>query len=74
MLKLTKGQREVFDYIRRYFDINKKSPCIREVQEGCNIACYKSAVDKLLALEKKELIRRKPNKHRSIIVLSKELL
>jgi len=41
-------------------------PYIREIQEGCNIQSYKSAVDKLLALEKKGYIKRSINKHRSI--------
>ncbi len=63
---LTLKQREVYDYIRDYIDKNSVSPYIREIQEGCNIQCYKSAVDKLLALEKKGYIKRSLNKHRSI--------
>ena len=63
---LTQKQRVVYDYIKEYIDKNNVSPYIREIQEGCNIQCYKSAVDKLLALEKKGYIRRSLNKHRSI--------
>lgn len=63
---LTVKQREVYDYIRSYIDKNSISPYIREIQEGCGIQCYKSAVDKLLALEKKGYIKRALNKHRSI--------
>jgi SOS-response transcriptional repressor LexA len=65
---LTQKQRAVYDYIKAYIDKNSVSPYIREVQEGCNIQCYKSAVDKLLALEKKGYIKRSLNKHRSIMI------
>ena len=63
---LTQKQRVVYDYIKGYIEKNSVSPYIREIQEGCNIQCYKSAVDKLLALEKKGYINRSLNKHRSI--------
>ena len=65
---LTQKQRIVYDYIKTYIDKNSISPYIREVQEGCNIQCYKSAVDKLLALEKKGYIKRSISKHRSIMI------
>jgi SOS-response transcriptional repressor LexA len=51
-----------------YIEKNSVSPYIREIQEGCGIVSYKSAVDKLLALEKKGYIKRTLNKHRSIIL------
>ena len=65
---LTKKQKGVYDYIKAYIEKNSVSPYIREIQDGCNIQCYKSAVDKLLALEKKGYIRRTLNKHRSIVL------
>jgi repressor LexA len=65
---LTQKQQDVYDYIRGYMEKNSKSPYIREIQEGCGIQCYKSAVDKLLALEKKGYIKRAMNKHRSIVI------
>jgi repressor LexA len=65
---LTDKQQEVYDYIKSYMEKNLKSPYIREIQEGCGIQCYKSAVDKLLALEKKGYIKRAMNKHRSIVL------
>lgn len=68
-VKLTKKQKAVFDFIKRYIDDKKQAPYIREIQEGCGIISYKSAVDKLLALEKKGYIKRALNKHRSIEVL-----
>ncbi|MCM8790653.1 MAG: transcriptional regulator [Candidatus Omnitrophica bacterium] len=65
---LTQKQKEVYDYIKAYIEKNSISPYIREIQEGCSIQSYKSAVDKLLALEKKGYIKRSLNKHRSIIL------
>jgi len=63
---LTTGQKEVYEFIKNYIDKNKRSPYIREVQQGCRISSYKGAVDKLVALEKKGYIKRKLNKHRGI--------
>jgi len=63
---LTEKQRAVLDFIKSYITNNSMPPYIREIQEGCNIQSYKSAVDKLLALEKKGYIKRSINKHRSI--------
>lgn len=65
---LTQKQKEVYDYIKAYMEKNSISPYIREIQEGCSIQSYKSAVDKLLALEKKGYIKRSLNKHRSIML------
>lgn len=64
--KLTKKQKAVFDFIKRYMDEKEQAPYIREIQDACGIISYKSAVDKLLALEKKGYIKRALNKHRSI--------
>ncbi|MBN1405764.1 MAG: transcriptional regulator [Candidatus Omnitrophica bacterium] len=68
--KLTQKQKGVYDFIKRYIAANKKSPYIREIQNGCHIVSYKSAFDKLLALEKKGYIQRALNKHRSIRLTS----
>jgi repressor LexA len=65
---LTQKQQNVYDYIKSYLKKNAVSPYIREIQEGCSITSYKSAVDKLLALEKKGYITRSLNKHRSIVL------
>lgn len=67
--KLTKKQKAVYDFIKRYIEANDKAPYIREIQEACAIVSYKSAIDKLLALEKKGYIQRALNKHRSIKVV-----
>jgi len=63
---LTKKQQAVFEFIQRYFEERRISPLIREVQVGCQIASYKSALDRLNALERKGYIRRAQNKHRGI--------
>jgi len=68
-VKLTEKQRVVYDFIKSYAQGNGNAPYIREIQEGCGIVSYKSAVDKLLALEKKGYIKRALNKHRSIKVV-----
>jgi len=65
---LTERQKKVFDFIKEYINKNNKSPYIREIQDGCNILNYKGAVDKLMALEKKGYIKRRLNKHRSIVI------
>ena len=65
-LTLTQKQQTVLEFIQRFFREHRKSPLIREIQEGCQIVSYKSALDRLNALERKGLIKRAPNKHRGI--------
>jgi len=67
-LTLTQKQQAVFDYIQRFIVEHRKAPLIREIQAGCEISSYKSAVDRLAALEHKGFIKRMPNKHRGIRV------
>ena len=68
---LTRKQHVLLAFVQRYFDEHRRSPLIREVQLGCDIASYKSAIDRLNALERKGLIRRVPNKHRGIRLIRK---
>ena len=49
------------------------SPLIREVQAGCQIASYKSTIDRLNALERKGFIRRRPSQHRGIRIIRKRV-
>ena len=70
---LTQKQQAVYDFINQYFTQHRASPLIREIQEGCRIASYKSALDRLNALERKRFIRREPNKHRGIKLLKKPI-
>lgn len=69
---LTKKQHEVYAFITSYIEKHNCAPYIREIQAGCSIACYKGAIDKLLALERKGYIQRKFNKHRSIVLNKSE--
>ena len=61
----------MFGFIQRYIEEHRRSPFIREIQLGCQIASYKSAIDRLNALERKGFIKRTPNKHRGIRIVSK---
>ena len=70
---LTQKQQAVFDFIQRYVDEHRIPPFIREIQSSCQIASYKSAIDRLNALERKGVIRRVPNKHRGIKIVRKAL-
>lgn len=65
---LTKKQLDVYNYLKEYISKYNKSPYIREVQEACGINSYKITLDRLSALEKKGYIRRRLNKHRSIVL------
>jgi len=63
----------VFDYIQGYIAEHHKSPLIREIQAECRIISYKSAIDRLGALEHKGFIKRVPNKHRGIKIARRVL-
>ena len=63
---LTKLQHRVYAFIKSYISENKHAPYIREIQEYCEINSHKSAIDRLISLEKKGYIKRKLNKHRNI--------
>ncbi len=66
MTKLTQKQQTVLSYIQSYLATYQQSPLIREIQLGCQIASYKSTLDRLNSLERRGWIRRVPNKHRGI--------
>ena len=63
---LTQKQRQVYAFLGVYIAEHHHAPYIREIQRSCGIASYKSAVDRLLALERKGWITRAPGKHRGI--------
>lgn len=60
-------------FIRDYLHEYRRSPLIREIQIGCGIASYKSAIDRLNALERKGYIKRAPHKHRGIRLAKRAL-
>ncbi|MBI4323039.1 MAG: hypothetical protein HY596_02040 [Candidatus Omnitrophica bacterium] len=66
MTKLTQKQQTVLAYLQRYIGEHRRSPFLREIQDACRIASYKSVIDRLNALERKGFIKRTPNKHRAI--------
>ena len=66
---ITAKQQQVLGYITHYVMEHQRAPLIREIQEGCQIRSYKSAIDRLSALERKGLIKRLSNKHRGIRLL-----
>lgn len=70
-LTLTQKQQTVFEFLQRYVSEHQGSPLIREIQQGCQIASYKSAIDRLNALERKGYIKRAPNKHRGITLVQR---
>ena len=63
---LTPKQQTVLEFIQRFYAEHHQSPLIREIQADCQIASYKSALDRLTALERKGYLKRRPNKHRGI--------
>ncbi len=68
---LTQKQQRVFEFIQRYIGEHRKSPFIREIQAECQITSYKSALDRLNAIERKGFIKRLPNKHRAIMLIER---
>ena len=62
----------MFDFVQRYLTEHRKSPFIREIQLACQITSYKSALDRLNALERKGFIKRAPNKHRGIRLVRRD--
>ena len=63
----------MLEYIQAYIAEHRHSPLIREIQAACQIASYKSAIDRLGALEHKGFIKRVPNKHRGIKIVKRML-
>ena len=70
--QLTPKQRPVYEFIKHYLSLYHQAPYIHEVQTACGIHSYKSALDRLVALERKGFIKRLPNKHRGIELLELE--
>lgn len=64
--KLTPKQEKVYLFLRDYIHEHKHAPYLREIQEALEIKSHKSAIDRLVALERKGYIRRKINKHKGI--------
>ena len=70
---VTQKQQALLEFLQRYVIEQRRAPFIWEIQAGCQITSYKSAVDRLNALERKGFIRRIPNKHRGIKLVKRML-
>ena len=68
---LTPNQEKIYLFIQEYFDLNKCSPYLREIQQACDIKSHKIVIDRLNALERKGYIRRKINQHRGIRLITR---
>ncbi|MCX7568743.1 transcriptional repressor LexA [Tumebacillus sp. DT12] len=69
MLKLSKRQQEILDYIKREVRDKGYPPSVREIGEAVGLASSSTVHGHLARLEQKGLIRRDPTKPRAIEVL-----
>ena len=68
-LNLTKRQREIFDFIRRYSDRHGYPPTVRDIGKAIGLTSSSTVHAHLSNLEKVGLLRRDPTKPRAIEVL-----
>lgn len=68
-LDLTKRQKEIFDYIRRYADKTGYPPTVREIGKAVGLHSSSTVHAHLANLEKIGLLRRDPAKPRAIELL-----
>jgi repressor LexA len=66
---LTKRQKEIFDYIRRYLRKNGYPPTVREIGQALGLHSPSTVHAHLAKLEKLGVLRRDPTKPRAIEVL-----
>ena len=69
MLKLSKRQQEIMDYIKKEVKDKGYPPSVREIGEAVGLASSSTVHGHLARLEQKGLIRRDPTKPRAIEVL-----
>ena len=72
MEKLTRRQRDVFEYIKSYIDENGYAPCVRDICNALNLKSTSTAHAHLTKLEEKGYISRNPAKPRTILILSEQ--
>jgi repressor LexA len=68
-LNLTKRQREIFDFIKRYSDRHGYPPTVRDIGKAIGLTSSSTVHAHLSNLEKVGLLRRDPSKPRAIEVL-----
>ena len=74
MKELTKRQRSIFEFIRRYARERGYPPTIREIRDGFRLKSNRGVVDHLEALERKGYIKRMPGSPRAIEIACVEEL
>ena len=70
-MDLTKRQQEIFEFIKRYSDINGYPPTVRDIGKAVGLASSSTVHAHLSNLEKIGLLRRDPTKPRAIELLDR---
>jgi repressor LexA len=70
-MDLTKRQQEIFDFIKRYTDINGYPPTVRDIGKAVGLASSSTVHAHLANLEKLGLLRRDPTKPRAMELLDR---
>ena len=65
-MKLTERQLEVLEFLEDYVEEHHCSPTIEEIREGCGFGGYRTAWEKVSALERKGFIEKEMYKERGI--------
>ena len=71
-MPVTARQRQVYDFISRFIEVNRKPPTIAEIGKQFNMSSSASVHSILSALEREGLIKRIPNVSRGIEVVQQE--
>ena len=71
-MPVTARQRQVFQFIRRFTDVNKQPPTIAEIGNQFSMSSPASVHSILSALEREGLIKRIPNVSRGIEVIEQD--
>ena len=70
-LKLTKRQREIFEFIKRYSSTHGYPPTVRDIGKAVGLASSSTVHAHLANLEKVGLLKRDPSKPRAIELLDR---
>ena len=70
-MDLTKRQQEIFDFIKRYSDLNGYPPTVRDIGKAVGLASSSTVHAHLANLEKLGLLRRDPTKPRAMELLDR---
>ena len=71
-MPVTARQRQVYDFICRYFEVRKQPPTIAEIGKQFEMTSPASVHSILSALEREQLIKRIPNVSRGIEIVKQE--